>query len=81
MQDALVTVVEHSHYLKKAERLLSGQQIEDIASAVAADPKLGWLCAAQGAFENSDMPALKAEVKAAGCVLFICMLPIMAKFT
>ena len=41
MKDAFVTVVEHSHYLKKAERLLSEQQIEDIASAVAADPKLG----------------------------------------
>lgn len=32
MKDALVTVVEHSHYLKKAERLLSEQQIADIAN-------------------------------------------------
>ena len=32
MNDALVTVVKHSHYLKKAERLLSKQQIEDIAN-------------------------------------------------
>ena len=68
MKDALVTVVEHSHYLKKAERLLSEQQIEDIASAVAADPKLGVVMRGTGASENSDMPALKAEVKVAGCV-------------
>ena len=41
MKAALVTVVEHAHYLKKAERLLSEQQIEGIASAVSADPEIG----------------------------------------
>ena len=50
MKDALVTVVEHSHYLKKAERLLSEQQIEDIANAVAADPRLGVVMRGTGGF-------------------------------
>ena len=34
MKDAFVTVIEHVHYLIKAERLLSAAQVEDIANAL-----------------------------------------------
>ena len=66
MKDALVTVVEHSHYLKKAERLLSEQQIEDIASAVAADPKLGAVMRGTGGFRKFRYAGVKSRGKSGG---------------
>ena len=41
MKNALVTVVEHAHYLRKAQKLLTSGQMDEIADMVAADPQLG----------------------------------------
>ena len=66
MKNTLVTVVEHSHYLKKADRLLSGQQIEDIANAVAADPKLGVVMRGTGGFRKFRYAGVKSKGKSGG---------------
>ena len=66
MKNTFVTVVEHSHYLKKAERLLSEQQIEDIASAVAADPKLWVVMRGTGGFRKFRYAGVKSRGKSGG---------------
>ena len=58
--------MEHSHYLKKAERLLSEQQIEDIASAVAADPKLWVVMRGTGGFRKFRYAGVKSRGKSGG---------------
>lgn len=66
MKNTLVTVVEHSHYLRKAERLLSEQQIEDIANAVAADPKLGVVMRGTGGFRKFRYAGVTSKGKSGG---------------
>ena len=35
MRDKLVTVVEHPNYIKRAERLLTSEQMDDVANMLA----------------------------------------------
>lgn len=66
MKDTLVTVVEHPHYLKKAEKLLSEAQIEDIANALAADPALGEVMRGTGGFRKFRYAGVKNKGKSGG---------------
>ena len=43
MRDKLVTVVEHPNYIKRAERLLTSAQMDNVANLLAANPKAGEL--------------------------------------
>ena len=66
MKDAFVTVIEHAHYLKKAERLLSAAQVEDIANALAADPTLGEVMRGTGGFRKFRYAGVKNRGKSGG---------------
>ena len=65
-KDAFVTVIEHAHYLKKAERLLSAAQVEDIANALAADPRLGEVMRGTGGFRKFRYAGVKNRGKSGG---------------
>lgn len=66
MKDTLVTVVEHAHYLKKAEKLLSEVQMEEIANALAADPSLGEVMRGAGGFRKFRYAGVKTKGKSGG---------------
>lgn len=66
MKDTLVTIVEHTHYLKKAEKLLSEDQIEDIANALAANPLLGEVMRGTGGFRKFRYAGVKNKGKSGG---------------
>lgn len=66
MRDTLVTVVEHAHYMKKAEKLLSQDQIDDIANILAADPKLGEIMRGTGGFRKFRYAGIKGKGKSGG---------------
>ena len=66
MKNVFVTVIEHAHYLKKAERLLSAAQIEDIANALAADPTLGEVMRGTGGFRKFRYAGVKNRGKSGG---------------
>ena len=66
MKDTLVTVIEHPHYLKKAEKLLSEEQIDDIANALAADPMLGEVMRGTGGFRKFRYAGVKNKGKSGG---------------
>ena len=66
MKDTLVTVVEHAHYMKKAEKLLSQDQIDDIANILAADPKLGNTMRGTGGFRKFRYTGIKGRGKSGG---------------
>ena len=52
MNNNLVTVVEHPNYLKRAERLLTSDQMDEVATILAADPKAGDLIQGTGGFRK-----------------------------
>ena len=66
MKDGFVTVIEHSHYLKKAERLLSVEQIDEIANSVAMNPKLGAIMSGTGGFRKFRYAGVKGKGKSGG---------------
>ena len=41
MNNKLVTIVEHLNYLKRAEKLLTDAQMDEITDILAANPKAG----------------------------------------
>lgn len=66
MKDTLVTVVEHAHYMKKAEKLLSQDQLDDIANVLVADPKLGETMRGTGGFRKFRYAGIKGKGKSGG---------------
>ena len=66
MKDTLVTVIEHAHYLKKAEKLLTEVQLEDIANALAANPDLGEVMRGTGGFRKFRYAGVKNKGKSGG---------------
>lgn len=66
MKDTLVTVVEQAHYMKKAAKLLSQDQIDDIANILAADPKLGETMRGTGGFRKFRYAGIKGRGKSGG---------------
>ncbi len=66
MKKALVTVVEHAHYLRKAQKLLTDGQMEEIADMVATDPLLGELMRGTGGFRKFRYAGVKNKGKSGG---------------
>ncbi len=66
MKNRWFTVVEHSYYLKKAENLLTQDQIEEIADIVAANPKIGEIMRGTGGFRKFRYAGVKGKGKSCG---------------
>lgn len=66
MKDILVTVIEHPHYLKRAERLLSSKQMEDIADILASDPDAGEIMQGTGGFRKMRYAGVEGKGKSGG---------------
>ncbi len=66
MKNILVTVVEHAHYLKKAEKLLTSGQMEEIANEVAANPQVGEMMRGTGGFRKLRYAGVKNRGKSGG---------------
>ena len=66
MKNTLVTVVEHAHYLRKAAKLLTSGQMEEIADMVAADPQLGEIMRGTGGFRKFRYAGVKNKGKSGG---------------
>ena len=66
MTDVFVTVIEHSHYLKKAEQSLTPEQIEEITSLVAINPKIGEVMSGTGGFRKFRYAGVQGKGKSGG---------------
>ncbi len=66
MKKTLVTVVEHAHYLRKAEKLLTSGQMEEIADMVAINPQLGEIMRGTGGFRKFRYASVKNRGKSGG---------------
>ncbi len=62
----LVTVVEHAHYLRKAKKLLTSGQMEEIAIVVAANPQVGEIMRGTGGFRKFRYAGAKNKGKSGG---------------
>lgn len=65
MKRPLVTVVEHPNYLKRAEKLLTQEQVDEIANILAANPEAGDLMRAREVAGSFGMPGCREKAKAA----------------
>jgi len=66
MRDKLVTVVEHPNYIRRAERLLTSEQMDDVANILAADPKAGEVMQATGGFRKLRYAGVEGKGKSGG---------------
>ena len=66
MKDDFVTVIEHPYYLKKAEKLLSAKQMEDITHSVAMNPRLGDIMSGTGGFRKFRYAGVQGKGKSGG---------------
>jgi len=54
------------HYLKRAEKLLTSDQIDEITNMVAANPKLGEIMSGTGGFRKFRYAGVKGKGKSGG---------------
>ena len=66
MRDKLVTVVEHPNYIKRAERLLTSAQMDNVANLLAANPKAGELMQGTGGFRKLRYAGVEGKGKSGG---------------
>ena len=66
MKDPLVTVVEHLNYLKRAEKLLTPSQIEEIADILAANPDSGDVMPGTGGCRKMRYAGVSGKGKSGG---------------
>ena len=66
MKDILVTVVEHGHYLKEAEKLLTEEQKTEIADLLAANPTAGEVMRSTGGFRKLRYAGVQGKGKSGG---------------
>lgn len=66
MRDKLVTVVEHPNYLKRAEKLLTSSQMEDVANILAANPRAGETMQGTGGFRKLRYAGVEGKGKSGG---------------
>ena len=66
MKETFVTVVEHPNYLKQAEKLLTSEQMDEIADIVAADPHAGVLMQGTGGFRKMRYAGIQGKGKSGG---------------
>jgi len=62
----LVTVVEHLNYLKRAEKLLTDAQMDEITDILAANPKAGSVMRGAGGFRKLRYAGVKGKGKGGG---------------
>ena len=66
MKEPLVTVVEHPNYLKRAEKLLTPEQMGEIADILAANPKAGEIMQGTGGFRKLRYAGVQGKGKSGG---------------
>lgn len=66
MKDPFVTVVEHPNYLKQAEKLLTPDQMGEIADILAADPHTGDIMPGTGGFRKMRYAGVAGKGKSGG---------------
>lgn len=66
MKDILVTVIEHPNYLKRAEKLLSSKQMEEITDILASDPDAGEIMQGTGGFRKMRYAGVEGKGKSGG---------------
>lgn len=66
MKDILVTVIEHSHYLKRAEKLLTSEQMNEVADILAANPEAGEIMPGTGGCQKLRYAGVAGKGKSGG---------------
>jgi hypothetical protein len=66
MKEPLVTIVEHLHYLARAKKLLSQEQIDNVAEILAVNPKAGDVMPGTGGCRKMRYAGLSGKGKSGG---------------
>lgn len=66
MKHTLVTVIEHPNYLRRAHKLLTEQQMDEIADMLAANPEAGDLMEGTGGCRKLRYAAVQDRGKSSG---------------
>ncbi len=66
MNKKLVTVVEHSYYIKRAERVITTDQMQDITDILAINPKAGDVMGGTGGFRKLRYAGIQGKGKSGG---------------
>jgi hypothetical protein len=66
MTKAMVTIVEHPNYLRRAERLLTPEQMDEVADMLAADPNSGDLMQGTGGCRKLRYAGVQGKGKSGG---------------
>ena len=70
----MYTVVEHGHYLAKAQKMLSKEQMSEIVDAVASDADIGEVMSGTGGLRKFRYAANTGRGKSAGArVVYIAL--------
>ena len=66
MNDTLVTIVEHPTYLKRAEKLLTPDQMDEVANTLAAHPLSGQVMPGTGGLRKWRYAGVSGKRKSGG---------------
>ena len=66
MKDILITVVEHPNYLKRAEKILTAKQMNEIVDIVASEPDAGSIMQGTGGFRKLRYAGVENKGKSGG---------------
>ncbi|MCI0481260.1 MAG: addiction module toxin RelE [Candidatus Dadabacteria bacterium] len=66
MRKTFVTIIEHPNYLKRAEKLLTSAQIDEIANMLAANPNSGDIMQGTGGFRKLRYAGVEGKGKRGG---------------
>lgn len=66
MRDVFITVIEHPHYIKRAEKLLTAEQMAEITDILAADPEAGAVMPGTGGCRKMRYAGTKGKGKSGG---------------
>ena len=66
MRKQLVTVVEHPNYIRRAEKLLSEEQMNEITDLLAANPTAGDIIRGTGGFRKLRYAGIMGKGKSSG---------------
>lgn len=64
--NTLVTVVEHPNYMKRAAKLLTSAEMDEVANILAANPKAGDMMRGTGGFRKLRYAGVEGKGKSAG---------------
>lgn len=66
MRKTFVTIIEHPNYLKRAEKLLTSAQMDEIANMLAANPNSGDMMQGTGGFRKMRYAGVEGKGKRGG---------------